>query len=84
MPPDTQALPPQTMSTQQVEHEITDQLSSEPALSNSNVDTKVDENSVVLSGTVATETQHHLAVRIAQSHAGDRKIVDRIKVRQET
>jgi osmotically-inducible protein OsmY len=72
------------MSTQQVEQEITQHLSSEPALRNSDVDAKADEISVVLSGSVATERQHDLAVRIAQAYAGDRRIVDKIKVRQQT
>jgi BON domain len=84
MPPDTQAPPPQTMSTERVEQQITQRLSSEPTLAKSNVDAKVDENSVVLTGSVDTETQHDLAVRIAQSYAGDRKIVDKIKVKQQT
>ena len=84
MPPDTQAPPPQTMSSEQAEQQITHRLSSEPALANANVDAKVDENSVVLTGSVDSETQHDLAVRIAQSYAGDRKLVDKIKVRQQT
>ncbi len=72
------------MSSEQAEQQITHRLSSEPALANANVDAKVDENSVVLTGSVDTETQHDLAVRIAQSYAGDRKLVDKIKVRQQT
>ncbi len=84
MPPDTQAPPPQTMSTEKVEQQITQRLSSEPELFKSNIDTKVDENSVVLTGSVDSETQHDLAVRIAQSYAGDRKIVDKIKVKEQT
>jgi hypothetical protein len=84
MPPDTQAPPPQTMSTERVEQQITQRLNSEPALSKSNIDAKVDENSVVLTGSVDTETQHDLAVRIAESYAGDRKIVDKIKVKEQT
>ena len=84
MPPDTQAPPPQTMSTERVEQQITQRLSAEPELSQSNIDAKVDESSVVLTGSVDTETQHELAVRIAQSYAGDRRIVDKIKVRQQT
>src|SRR6266404_1021226 len=83
MPPDTQAPPPQTMSTEKVEQQITQRLSSEPELFKSNIDTKVDENSVVLTGIVDSETQHDLAVRIAQSYAGDRKIVDKIKVKEQ-
>lgn len=84
MPPDTEAPPPQTMSTEQVEQQITERLSSEPELSKSNIDAKVDDNSVVLTGSVDSEGQHHLAVHIAQSYAGDRRIVDKIKVKQQT
>jgi len=72
------------MSTERVEQQITQRLSSEPELFKSNIDAKVDENSVVLTGSVDTETQHNLAVHIAQSYAGDRKIVDKIKVKQQT
>ena len=84
MPPDTEAPPPQAMSSQQVEGQILQQLRAEPALSRTNVDARVDDNSVVLTGTVDTIAQHDLAVRIAQDNAGDRKIVDRIKVKQQT
>jgi len=37
-----------------------------------------------LTGTVDSEKQHDLAVRIAQSFAGDRQVVDKIKIRQQT
>lgn len=84
MPPDTQAPPLQPMSTETVEQQITQRLSSEPELSKSNIEAKVDEDSVVLTGSVDNETQHDLAVRIAQSYAGDRKIVDKIKVKEQT
>jgi len=43
-----------------------------------------DENTVLLTGNVDSEQQHDLALRIAQSYAGDRKIVDKIKVTQAT
>ncbi|SRR6266568_8856494 len=84
MPPDKEAPPPQTMSTQQAEQQILQHLSSEPGLSNTNVDAKVSDSSVVLTGSVDTETQHQLALRIAQSYAGGRNIVDNINVRQHT
>jgi osmotically-inducible protein OsmY len=84
MPPDTEAPPPQTMSTQQVEQQITHRFSTEPELSKSNIDAKVNDNSVVLTGSVDSETQHNLAIRIAESYAGDRRIVDKIKVKQQT
>jgi hypothetical protein len=83
MPPDQEA-PPQRLSTAEVQQQIQQGLNSEPALRNSNVEVNVDENSVILTGTVDSEQQHDLALRIAQSYAGDRKIVDKIKLMQQT
>jgi hyperosmotically inducible protein len=80
MPPDTKAPPSETLSTAQVQEQIQEKLRGEPALANTNVGVKATENSVTLSGSVDTERQHDLAIRIAQSYAGDRKILDRIKV----
>jgi hypothetical protein len=40
MPPDRQAPPPQTMSSERAEQQITQHLSSEPALANTNIDAK--------------------------------------------
>jgi hypothetical protein len=83
MPPDQDA-PPQRLSSLEVQRQIQQRLNSEPALRSSNAGAHVDENSVILSGTVASEEQHNLALRIAKSYAGDRKIVDKIKVTQQT
>jgi hypothetical protein len=83
MPPDQEA-PPQRMPTSEVQQQIQQGLNSEPLLRNSNVGVHVDENSVILSGTVESEQQHDAALRIAQSYAGDRKIVDKIKLTQQT
>ena len=84
LPPDTQAPPAETMSSQRVEGQILDQLRAEPTLSGTNIDARVNGNSVVLSGNVDTLAQHDLAIQIAQSNAGNRRIVDRIKVKQQT
>jgi hypothetical protein len=84
MPPDTKAPAPSEWSTAQVEQQIQDKLKSEPALSNAKLGVKADQQSVTLTGTVDTDTQHDLALRIARSYAGDRKIVDRIEVRQQS
>lgn len=83
MPPDQEA-PPQGLSTPEVQRQIQQGLNSEPMLRNSNVGVHVDENSVILSGTVSSEEQHDVPLRIAQSYAGDRKIVDKIKLTQQT
>ncbi len=82
MPPDTKApLPSDTLSTVQVQRQIREKLIAEPALANTNVEVKATDKALVLSGSVDTERQHNLALRIAQSCAGDRKIVDQIKIR---
>jgi BON domain-containing protein len=79
MPPDQEA-PAPGLSTPEVQAQIQQGLNSEPMLRNSGVGVHVDDESVVLTGTVDSERQHDLALRIAQSYAGDRKIVDKIKV----
>jgi hypothetical protein len=85
MPPDQEAPPQgQGLSTPEAQQQIQQGFNSEPMLRNSNVGVHVDENSVILTGTVDSEQQHDLALRIAQSYAGDRKIVDKIKVTQQT
>ena len=84
MPPDQKAPPPRALSTTEVEQQIQDHFNAEPALANSNVGIKADESSVVLTGTVNSDVQHALALRIAQSYAGDRQVVDKIKLRQQT
>src|SRR4029078_3854578 len=84
MPPDQKAPPPRLWTPEKVQQQIEQHLNSEPALQNSRVGVDVDEDVVVLSGTVGTEQQHDLALRIAQSYAGDRKIVDKIKLTQQT
>ena len=84
MPPDTKAPPPRELSTAQVEQQIQEKLNSEPALAKTKLGVKADNQFVTLTGTVESDTQHDLAVRIARSYAGDRKIVDRIEVRQQS
>ena|SRR5216683_396016 len=81
MPPDQQAKP---LSNAEVRHQIQQGMKSEPELANTNISVKTNDSSVVLTGTVDTERQHDLAVRIAQSYAADRQIVDKIKVGQRT
>jgi BON domain-containing protein len=80
MPPDTKAPPPQDLSASEVEQQIQDKLSREPALANTEIGVKIDAKSVTLTGSVDTERQRDLALRIAQSYAARRKIVDKIKI----
>jgi len=80
MPPDTKAPPPQDLPVSEVEQQIQDKLNHEPALANTAIGVKIDAKSVTLTGSVDTEKQRDLALRIAQSYAGHRKTVDKIKI----
>jgi osmotically-inducible protein OsmY len=84
MPPDTKAPPPRRLSNAQIEQQIQDKLKSESELANTNVSVKADGKSVQLSGTVDTDHQHDLALRIAAVYSGDRTVVDKIQVRRQT
>jgi osmotically-inducible protein OsmY len=81
MPPDTKAPAPRGLSAADVEQQIQQKLNNEPGLANAEIGVKTNAKSVTLTGSVDTERQHDLALRIAQSYAGDRKIVDKIKIR---
>ena len=85
MPPDRQATPEdQTpsdeLSTPEVQRQIQDGFNSEPTLADKKISVKTDDSSVVVSGTVESEAQHDLVLRIVESYAGHRKVVDRITV----
>jgi len=80
-PPDTRA-PAKPLSTKQVQAQIQEKLKTEPELAGRALKAEVNGHAVVLKGSVDTARQHDLALRIAQSYAGERQIVDRIKVRQ--
>jgi BON domain len=81
VPPDTKA-PAKPLSTAQVKQQIQEKLATEPDLQKTPIQAKVNNHSVVLKGTVENARQHDLAVRIAQSFAGERSIVDHIKTRE--
>jgi hypothetical protein len=69
------------LSTAQVKQQIQEKLRTEPELGNAPIHAKVNGGSVVLKGYVDSARQHDLALRIAQSYAGSRQIVDHIKTR---
>ena len=84
MPPDTRAPAQRPLSSGEVQDQIQKQLDTDPALDGTAVKATVDDKAVVLSGTVETEKQHALALRIAESYAGDRRIKDKITIRGTT
>src|ERR1700692_484530 len=57
MPPDTKAPPSERDSAAEVEQQIVQHLKSEPTLAKTSVDARVDQDSVMLTGTVDTQTE---------------------------
>ena len=84
MPPDTRAPAQRPLSSGEVQGQIQKQLDTDPALDGTAVKATVDDKAVVLSGTVETERQHALVLRIAESYAGDRGVKDKITIRGTT
>jgi osmotically-inducible protein OsmY len=81
MPPDTRAPAQQQMPSADVAQQIQDKLNTEPGLAKQNVKANVNDTAVILTGTVDNEQQHQMAVRIAESYAGGREVLDRIEVK---
>jgi len=82
LPPDTQAPAQQTLSTEQVQQQIQSKLDTEPSLRDLQLTVVADDTTVTLKGNVENDDQHDAALRIAKSYAGDRKIVDKLVVKQ--
>jgi osmotically-inducible protein OsmY len=82
MPPDQKAPPPQGLTALEVEQEIQERFNTEPTLANTKLGVEADESSVTFTGTVKSDLQHDLVLRIVRSYAGDRKLVDKIQVPQ--
>jgi osmotically-inducible protein OsmY len=60
---------------------IRQRLAAEPLLKNAKLDVRVGARDITVSGTVDDQRQHDLALQVVQSDAGDRQIVDKIKLR---
>ncbi len=65
----------------EVAKQIQQKLATEPILQGSSVRVAVDDSTVTLTGAVDSEQEHQMALRIANSYAGDRNMVDKIKIR---
>ena len=81
IPPDTRAPVPSQPSTAELQQEMQHKLETEPLLEHLPLHAMVTDESVVLTGMVDTEQQHKLALRIAESYAGERQIIDKIRIR---
>src|SRR5215468_2698907 len=77
MPPDTKAPAPTSRELQQ---QIEQAFSKEPELATSEIHVLVDKNAVTLTGTLDSPDERTLALRIAQSYAGERPVIDKLKL----
>lgn len=91
--PDTQpqnqpplAVPPDQMpsASSDVQDQLQRTLNKDPDLKDSQVQTRVDENTIILKGTVQDQTEHEKVLQLAQTYAGKRKIIDNLVVKQKT
>ncbi len=64
----------------ELQSKIDGAIKNEPTLSSANVTTHVTADTIELSGTVASSKDKTTAQRIAQSFAGNRKVVDKIAI----
>jgi len=81
MPPDTKAPASPELPNSEVEQKIQHTMADMPELSSSNVKVSVTDDAISLTGTVDSQQQHDLALRVAQSYAGDRSIDDKVQIR---
>jgi osmotically-inducible protein OsmY len=89
MPPDTpapqeqgEANPDQpAAASAQVAEQIQHALDTEPLLKDSTLKVEVDDTKVTISGTVNNQKEREMALSAAALYAGEREIVDRIKIK---
>ncbi len=67
-------------SDSDLQSEIEKALQNEPSLANDHISANVSADTIQLSGTVATGKERQTALRIAQSYAGNHRVVDRLTV----
>lgn len=81
IPREAEEQPPRELSTTEVRQQIQEKVRTEPGLADAKIRVEADDSSVVLAGAVDHDCQRDLALRIAESYAGKRRIVDKIKRR---
>jgi osmotically-inducible protein OsmY len=81
--PQAAAPAPQTDSgaNQRIQSSLDDLLSSDQVLSGADVEVKVDDRDITLSGTVESYAQHQRALQLAAQYGRWRHIVDKIQLK---
>jgi len=81
IPRETEEERARELSTTEVKQQIQQKLRTEPGLAGAKILVEASDSYVVLAGAIDNDCQRDLALRIAESYAGKRKIVDKIKTR---
>jgi BON domain len=81
-PPTQNATQEQSKSdaNQRIQSSIQDLLSSDPILSGVDVEASVNDQSIILTGTVESYAQHQRVLQLVSSYGRWRKIDDRVKM----
>lgn len=67
-------------ANQRIQSSINDLLSSDPVLSGVDVEANVNDESIILTGTVDSYAQHQRVLQLVSSYGQWRKIVDKVKM----
>jgi hypothetical protein len=70
------------MSSSDIQQQLQQSIAEDPTLSDAKVETKVDEQSIMLTGIVQDETQHRKVLATVEPYAGKRKVVDKLVVKK--
>jgi hypothetical protein len=81
-PPPQSATQDQSKSdaNQRIQSSIQDLLSSDPILNGVDVEASVNDQSIILTGTVQSYAQHQRVLQLVSSYGRWRKIVDKVKM----
>jgi len=74
----------QAMTSSDIQQQLEQSISEDPTLNDANVKTKVDDESITLTGTVQSESEHSKVLATVQPYVGKRKVVDKLVVKKTT
>lgn len=71
------------MTSSDIQQQIQLTLAEDPTLNDATIRAKVDDQSITLTGTAQSETQHRRVLQTVQPYTGQRKVVDKIVVKEK-
>ncbi len=71
------------MTSSDIQQQIQLTIAEDPTLKDATIRAKVDDQSITLTGTAQSETQHRRVLQTVQPYTGQRKVVDKIVVKEK-